>query len=197
MNNPNGKPCLGIADTQTALAAKLQAHYGNRLSIQITKGRITEWKNGRQLRGAPLPPAIEGEYWNADKWVEWFDEHMLKHYLVSSDSQRLLIPELRLEQMKVEDELAELEQNKKKRAIEDGKYYTREEVAAAADAIGAKLKSALLENYEKLFERKLIEDVNAANLEDTTRQKLIEQLRNTGRAGTDAILAALSEKLKV
>lgn len=194
-NRPPGK--FWRVDTIKGLVAELNRHYQGRLIINYNK--LSDWKRRQNLPDPdiPAPPSQVngGRLWDVEEYIAWTDKYILPHY--SSANGKPVLPLARLQQMEMDDKLAELEQKEKRRQIEDGKYYTREEVAAAADAIGAKLKSALLENYEKLFERKLIENVNALNLEEMTRQKLIEQLRDTGRTGTDAILAALSEKLKV
>ncbi len=189
---------LGNADTLTALAAMLARHYSNTISIQINPQTINDWRHGKRLpaRECPLPPAKDGKYWNARQWADWFSEHCLHHYRVTPSGQGELLSPRRLADMELEDQIAELEQNKRRREIENGLYFAKSEVAAAADAIGQRLKGELVLQYERLFERKLSEVVRGLGLGAELESRVMAAVRGAGRSGTDQILAALSEQLQ-
>lgn len=76
---PLGK--LANCTSQVELATRLKAYYGNTVSINFDPVTISEWKKGRRLHGAPLPPPKKGNYFITKDWVEWFDEHLLQHHI--------------------------------------------------------------------------------------------------------------------
>lgn len=125
-------------NTQAALAKALRAYYGNRITITIDDEIVSRWRKGERLPNeqVPLPPPkMAGtNYWSAAEWAAWIDKWILPHFLPGVVAQGELIPTARLEQMRVTNELAELEHAAFQRDLERNAYVKRDVALATVRA---------------------------------------------------------------
>lgn len=128
---------LGDADTLTALAEVMDAHYRGRIRILITKGMVNHWRGGRSLpKGAPLPPGKIGNSsrYDVGEWVAWFDKWQLDRYKIGTNSE-LDGQAANLEAQQRQNELERIEHERFERSVERGKWVERE--VAKRTIIGA------------------------------------------------------------
>lgn len=187
---------LGMADTDTALAAMLSIFYGNRIGILVNAQTVQDWRKRRRLPSGdtPPPPGVEngGKYRDARKYRDWFDKHLLQHYTAEPTRQGELIPAAKLERMRVEDSIAELESNKKRREIEDGKWVEKDMALRVLARICLELNQRLTG-----CERVLTRQANAAldadhELPDSQRMRLKTALADGARTAVDELRALLA-----
>ena len=89
---PKPKDEIGRHNTQAALSAALQAHFGDQLSIVIDQEAVSCWRRGERLsRGVPPPPSKVGNYFVGSQWKKWIEAHILPKYGHSVEKQDLAV----------------------------------------------------------------------------------------------------------
>lgn len=194
-NSPAADLPVGMAHTQTELAQAMSRHYGNRISIVIDKVTVQDWRNGRRLHGATMPPPMNGQRWDVRAWIAWFDTYLLPKYRVVPSDSGELSNSARLEQLKLLDQVKELEQNQKRRDIENGLYLLRGDVERAADSIGARLNSDLTLYCETLLARRLVESLRALDVPEPYRSQLEAEVHRVTMSAADEVKRNLVEAL--
>lgn len=189
---------LGMADTDTALAAMLSIFYGNKIGILINAQTVQDWRKRRRLPSGetPPPPGVEngGKYRDAKKYRDWFDKHLLPHYAAEPTKQGELIPAAKLERMRVEDSIAELESNKKRREIEDGKWVEKELALRVLARICLELNQRVT-GCERVLTRAVNAMLDAdAEIQDGLKMKLKLAVADGARLAVDELRALLAAR---
>ena len=164
---PDADEPLKNYNTQSAMAAAIQAKYGDRLKYVVTQQIFSQWCKGENLPkgvspAVPPPPARKGNYYNGAAMETWVESHLLRAWPKTVDAQGVLVPDLAAQAQESEhrtkilnQQIAELEFK-----AATGKYI---------EADRARLvRRAALRAQHQLFRRLLENEDHQAALNDLT-----------------------------
>lgn len=189
-----------LCDTLSELAAVIYNHFKNpdgstQLQYDITKQVVSEWRMGRRLDGAPLPPSrVNGSQYDGKQWIEWFDHHMLSKWQIGTNRNGHINAD-DIRSMKQEDEREALLQRKWEREKDRGLFMTVDEHNRIAAEFGMVLNNAITEHGERQLSIVLIEKLNSLNLSEDQRQNLIGLIREGALAASDNLREAIKRQV--
>ena len=155
---------IGNHNTQHALAAALQARYGDELAIVIDDEAVKSWRKGVRLdRGTPPPPAKRGNYFVGGEWQAWVEKWIVpKHgHDAKNVDLAVLAQEAKYRTVIIEEQEAKINLD-----VLDGKYLLKNDVGRAMANIGQTL-NAIQNNRLELRARVAIKErMQAAGMDE-------------------------------
>jgi hypothetical protein len=183
---------LPNCDSQKALAAILTRHFSGRCPIDISEVRIAQWKSGRGLHGAPLPPAKIGHRLSSKAWAEWFEAYILPKVMRKSGGALKNGKDIfqQGEEAEAEEKMERLKITRIERKVAEGQWQAVDVYLRGLRDVGA------ISNQKLNAMETLIADHIAAAIGADDWKKIGEPVRAACRIVIDAIRADLASALR-